>query len=600
MAGLFNTLNISKRGINVMQAGLNVTSHNISNASRSDYTRQRIRVQASSPLTTIGSAGQIGTGAQVEMVERVRNTFLDYQIRNENSALADVNVRQNVLAEIEKLVNESGDVGLSKMFDKFFDSWQELAKNPSDINARTIVLQEAANMTDEFNRIYNELQESKNDINDTIKNSVVEVNSILNEINELNQKIQETSLMGNQPNDFLDRRDMLLDELSGKLGISIDTKKNNGINVTSKDINLGNLVSNKNTENDLRLTFVESIETGTGDFPKDVTITYYKNNDSTDENNKVELVIKDMTSENFKSLEKNRVILSNQEGFAVDSTGKAITSQQIDNSNFSSLSLSSGELGGLQKSHVEIDSFTNQINQLAKALVFSVNAIHSGQSSATSGGAFGHDTLPFFVNSSVAQYDNDGNLINSSDVANGEVEINAGNISINKELLEEPLKLKVRENDHMFQDGTKNNLDGQGNGERALAIASLRETLFNISDIGKTINSREDFFDQTKGGSEFSNNGLSIGDSSKGTKIESQYKNIVTTLGIKSQEASREADNFEDLVYNLEISRMSVSGVSLDEEMSNLITFQHAYNASAKVISTVDKLLDVIINGLMS
>lgn len=600
MAGLFNTLNISKRGINVMQAGLNVTSHNISNASRSDYTRQRIRVQASSPLTTIGSAGQIGTGAQVEMVERVRNTFLDYQIRNENSALADVNVRQNVLAEIEKLVNESGDVGLSKMFDKFFDSWQELAKNPSDINARTIVLQEAANMTDEFNRIYNELQESKNDINDTIKNSVVEVNSILNEINELNQKIQEMSLMGNQPNDFLDRRDMLLDELSGKLGISIDTKKNNGINVTSKDINLGNLVSNKNTENDLRLTFVESIETGTGDFPKDVTIKYYKNNDSTDENNKVQLVIKDMTSENFKSLEKNRVILSNQEGFAVDSTGKAITSQQIDNSNFSSLSLSSGELGGLQKSHVEIDSFINQINQLAKALVFSVNAIHSGQSSATSGGAFGHDTLPFFVNSSIAEYDQNGNLINSFDVANGEGEITAGNITINRELLEEPLKLKVRENDHMFENGMKNDIDGQGNGERALAIASLRETLFNISDIGKTINSREDFFDQAKGGSEFSNNGLSIGDSSKGTKIELQYKNIVTTLGIKSQEASREADNFEDLVYNLEISRMSVSGVSLDEEMSNLITFQHAYNASAKVISTVDKLLDVIINGLMS
>lgn len=406
--------------------------------------------------------------------------------------------------------------------------------------------------------------------------------------------------MGNQPNDFLDRRDMLLDELSGKLGISIDTKKNNGINVTSKDINLGNLVSNKNTENDLRLTFVESIETGTGDFPKDVTITYYKNNDSTDENNKVQLVIKDMTSENFKSLEKNRVILSNQEGFAVDSTGKAITSQQIDNSNFSSLSLSSGELGGLQKSHVEIDSFINQINQLAKALVFSVNAIHSGQSSATSGGAFGHDTLPFFVNSSIAEYDQNGNLINSFDVANGEGEITAGNITINRELLEEPLKLKVRENDHMFENGMKNDIDGQGNGERALAIASLRETLFNISDIGKTINSREDFFDQAKGGSEFSNNGLSIGDSSKGTKIESQYKNIVTTLGIKSQEASREADNFEDLVYNLEISRMSVSGVSLDEEMSNLITFQHAYNASAKVISTVDKLLDVIINGLMS
>lgn len=599
MAGLFNTLNISKRGINVMQSGLNATSHNISNASRTDYTRQRIRIQASRPLTNIGTAGQIGTGAQVEMVERVRNTFLDYQIRNENSALADSNVRQNVLSEIEKLVNESGDVGLSKMFDKFFDSWQELSKNPSDLNARTIVIQEAISMTNEFNKIYNKLQEAKNDINDTIKNSVSDVNSILNEIDDLNQKIQEISILGNQPNDFLDRRDMLLDQLSGKLGISIDTKKNNGINVTSKDINLGNLISNKENGNDLRLNFIDSIEVGTGNFPKDVTITYYKNNNSSDPNNKVQLVIENATSDTVKSLEKNRVILSNKDGIAVDSAGVAITSQNIDNSKFSSLNLSSGELGGLQKSHLEVVFFENQINQLSKALVFSVNAIHSGQSSATNGGAFNHDTLPFFVNSSIAQYDKDGNLLNDRDVANAETEINAGNISINKELLEEPLKLKVRENDHLFEDGTKNNIDGQGNGSRASAIASVREVLFNISDIGKTINSREDFFNKTKGGSEFKNNGLSIENSDKGVRIESQYKNIVTTLGIKSKEASREADNFENLVYNLEVSRMSVSGVSLDEEMSNLITFQHAYNANAKVISTVDKLLEVIINGLI-
>ena len=250
MAGLFNTLNISKRGINVMQAGLNATSHNISNASRTDYTRQRIRVEASSPLTTVGSAGQIGTGAQVAMVERVRNTFLDYQIRNENSSLADANVRQNVLSEIESLVNESGDKGLSKMFDKFFDSWQDLSKNPSDINTRNIVLQEASNMATEINRIYSKLQESKGDVNDTIKNSVVEVNLILNEINELNQKIQEISMVGNQPNDLMDKRDALLDQLSGKMGISLENKKNNGINVTGKDIALANLVSSKEGEGD--------------------------------------------------------------------------------------------------------------------------------------------------------------------------------------------------------------------------------------------------------------------------------------------------------------------------------------------------------------
>lgn len=594
MAGLFNTLNISKRGINVMQAGLNITSHNISNASRTDYTRQRIRVQASKPLTNIGGPGQIGTGAQVEMVERVRNTFLDYQIRNENSSLGDVNVRQNVLTEIEKLVNESGDTGLSKMFNKFFDSWQELSKNPSDINARNIVLQQSVNMTNEFNRIYNKLQESKGDVNDTIRNSVTEVNSILNEIDALNQKIQELTLTGNQPNDFLDRRDMLLDQLSGKLGITTDTKKSNGINVISKDIKLGNLVSNKETDGDIRLTYVESIKQKDNDFPTDVTITYYKNNDSTKEANKVELTITEMSENDFKNLEKNRIIISNKEGIPLDSSGNQITGQTVSSSNFSSLSLSSGELGGLQKSHTEIDSFTEQLNQLAKSFVYSVNAIHSGKSDATD------DNLPFFVNASVAKYDHDGNLLNASDVSNAEAEITAGNITINKDLLDHPLKLKVKLHDNNFKDGTQNDVDGADNADRALAIATLRESLFNISDIGKTINSRRDFFDKSKGGNSLDVNGLKIEDASNGVKIESQYKNAITTVGIRASEAGREADNLEDLVYNLEISRMSVSGVSLDEEMGNLITFQHAYNASARVISTVDKLLDVIINGLMS
>lgn len=596
MAGLFNTLNISKRGINVMQSGLNVTSHNISNSSRTDYTRQRIRVQSTLPLSTVGRNGQIGTGAQVEMVERVRNAFLDYQIRSENTALSDSNVRQNVLSEIERLVNESNDVGLSKMFDKFFDGWQELSKNPSDVSARTVVLQEALNMTNEFNKIYKSLDESKGDINDTIKNSVLDVNSILNEIDELNQKIQEVTILGNQPNDFLDRRDMLLDQLSSKLGFGIENKKNNGINVTSKDINIGNLISNKDSNKDIRMLYVESIEVKEGQFPKDIKISYYKNNDSSNPNNKVELTITGISEDTLKSLQKNRIILSNREGVAINSNGNEINGSSVASSDFSSLSLSSGELGGLQKSHLEIDSFKNQINQLTKALVFSVNAVHSGKNSNSSNDP---DKLPFFVNSSIAKYDKDGNLNNASDVAGAESEINAGNITINKELLEQPLKLKVREHDNNFDDGTQNNIDGQGNGVRAAAMSSLRETLFNISDIGKTINNREDFFDKTKGGVEFKNNGLSISGSEKGVRIESQYKNMVTSIGIKSKEASREADNLENLVYNLEVSRMSVSGVSLDEEMSNLITYQHAYNANAKVISTVDKLLDVIINGLI-
>ena len=603
MAGLFNTLSISKRGINAMQSGLNVTSHNISNSSRSDYSRQRVRLEASSPITLSGIPGQVGTGSNVEMIERVRDTFLDYQIRNENSQLGELNVKQNVLSEIEKLVNESGDVGLSKLFDNFYNSWQELSKNPGDTNARSIVLQESVNLSDEFNRIYKQLQEAKGDVANTIKTSAIEVNTILDQLNSLNQEIREVSLKGNQPNDFLDKRDALLDQLSSKLNIKVDNKDHNGVNVSSKDISLGNLVSENDFNKDLRVTYVDSVKPPKGGtFPGDVNIVYYKNNDTTKPENKVVLTIEKMSVEDYKSLEKNRIILSNKDGVALGTDGKPIKGSKVESNKFASISFSSGEIGGLQKSQVEIDSFTNQINQLAKALVFSVNAVHSGQSSATTGGKIGkgHDQLPFFVNSSIANYSEDGTLKNTLATVTGEGEITAGNISINKELINDPLKLKVRENDHLFEDGSKNNIDGEGNGKRALAVVSLRESMFNILGIGKTINSREEFFNTTKGGNEFKDNGLTIGDAKKGENIETNYKNIVTSLGINTREATRKADNFEDIVYNLEVSRMSVSGVSLDEEMSNLITFQHAYNANAKVISTVDKLLDVIINGLIS
>jgi flagellar hook-associated protein 1 FlgK len=80
--------------------------------------------------------------------------------------------------------------------------------------------------------------------------------------------------------------------------------------------------------------------------------------------------------------------------------------------------------------------------------------------------------------------------------------------------------------------------------------------------------------------------------------MDSFYKDTIDKLGIQSQEAQRMVTNQEALLENFQTSKASVSGVSLDEEMSNLIQYQHAYQANAKVISTIDDLLDVVINGL--
>lgn len=80
--------------------------------------------------------------------------------------------------------------------------------------------------------------------------------------------------------------------------------------------------------------------------------------------------------------------------------------------------------------------------------------------------------------------------------------------------------------------------------------------------------------------------------------MEGYYKDIIDRLGVQSQEAQRMVENQSNLVMDIAMQRESISGVNLDEETINLVQFQHAYNANAKVISTVDELLDVVVNGL--
>ena len=95
-----------------------------------------------------------------------------------------------------------------------------------------------------------------------------------------------------------------------------------------------------------------------------------------------------------------------------------------------------------------------------------------------------------------------------------------------------------------------------------------------------------------------SNDGLEIQSDVSGMTLDSYFKDIIDKLGVKAQEATRQQKNQSTMVNSVENSRLSVSGVNLDEELSNLIQFQHAYSANAKIISTLDELLDVVVNGL--
>ena len=607
MSGLFSTFNIAKRGLNVSQKTIDVTSHNIANSNTPGYSRQRAKIETTRPYggNTMGSSvqpGQLGTGSQVQAIERVRDEFLDYQVRGETSTLGKYDVRNKFLYEVENIFNEPSDTGISTLIGKFFDSFQELSKQPQNSNARTVVVQQTLALTDAINHAYTKLEQLQDNARQLLKSNVTDINSKLNQIDQLNKEIMSVKTAGHMPNDLMDKRDTLLDELSYKFNITIDKEAFEGIDVRPTDVGgmkTPNLVAAAPNTDVARLSYISSIEKDP-DQPNVHVITYYKLGSMDSEENKQTIKVSNLTDSQVKELNSSRILWANEEGQATKADGHPIKNGGVIGATELMLfSPQGGEVAGNISVQTDVQNYMDELNKLAKAIAFSVNAVHSGMPSATNfGGKPDKDYLPFFVNKDIAKYNDAGELYNLDQILSAESEITAKNLTINKELIDDVMKIKTKTHDYDYAYPVHNNVDGEADGARALAIAKLRDSLLRVQDFGVTINSREDLFNLSKGGSVFTNYGMTIENNTSGMKLDSYYKDTIDRLGIQAQEASRVVTNQEYMLGELENSRDSISGVSLDEEMANLVQFQHAYNANAKIISTVDELLDVVVNGL--
>lgn len=558
MSGLFATLNTSKTGLFAQQQYINVTSHNIANAETKGYSRQNLILQTARPQTVIGGAGQIGTGVSMIAIERTRNQFLDYQTRKGNSNLGDYNIRYDYLSEVEGILNEPTDKGISELISQFFEGWHELTKNQDA--GRKVTAERAKTLAEELNNTYRKLNSTKDDAITEIQSSVFEISNTLDRLNSINEEIMEVTVTGNSPNDLLDRRDLLLDELSEKFGIDTRNQTLNGIKCTPEGEASINLIRNKAEDQINKLAFVDEIkDNGNGTY----NIKYYKNGDKTSENNSVEVQNIALTPKQYEQLKQGRVIVTKEDGTIDIPTTEAEADALIFNP-------SSGKVGGLQEIYKNVDEYIDQINTLAKALAFSVNAIHTE-------GVPDSVKVSFFVNSDkgVSPLDYEG--------------INAGNIAVNSEILENVMLINIGES----------STSGSTDPTRALAMVKLRNFAMNLSSLeaGKkpdgTPYEYRDFvaehFDTTGNIPEYKK-------VSSGTKLEGYFRNTINRVGVQCQTAKQTVENQSKSLQGLLERRLSVSGVNLDEEAINLVQFQHAFQANSKVITTVDQLLDVVIN----
>ncbi|WP_245831751.1 flagellar hook-associated protein FlgK [Oceanobacillus senegalensis] len=222
----FHGLEMAKQALFAQQSALHTTGHNISNANTEGYTRQRVDFESAPAYPAISRnhpviAGQIGTGVRAGSVQRIRNEYLDDQFRGENSKVGYWQARSGALSRMENLLNEPSETGLSASLDQFWQSLQDLAVNPENSGARSVVVQRGQALAETVNYLSDSLLNIRADIKGQINTTLKDANTITNQINEINQQVKRLETNGYTANDLYDRRDKLIDELSNIVDIDV-------------------------------------------------------------------------------------------------------------------------------------------------------------------------------------------------------------------------------------------------------------------------------------------------------------------------------------------------------------------------------------------
>lgn len=526
MRSTFMGLETAKRGMFTQQSALHTTGNNIANANTEGYTRQRVNFKATEAYPSLGInrpqiPGQIGTGVEVESVQRVKESFLDIQYRSENNKLGYWESRANALQKMEEIMNEPSDTGLANSLDQFWQSLQDLALDPTNAGARSVVRERGNAVADTFNYLATSLKSVQGDLKNELDVSVKEINSLANQLNNINKQISEIEPNGYLPNDLYDERDRLLDKLSSLANIKVSYNSSGG--------------------NALK------IAEGTASI------------EIVDDNGKVLGTLVDAKSQRVNEFSVSYRKITDENGNITDGLAEGInigpTSISIMNFN------SAGKISGLIDSYgysetlydgsvVEYGLYPDMLNNLdtmAYEFATEFNAVH-------------HEGW------NLRDYDTNKNPIDELD----KVDIDFFNIGSSVKGAASTLSLsdKIIESTDYIAAGSKvaDDLPEIGNGNNAVSLSNVKNAFI---DIGGT-----------------------------NTTLQNFYEGIIGGMAVDAQEAERLTTNSTVLRDSVEERRQSVSAVSLDEEMTNMIQFQHAYNASARMISLQDEILDKIINGM--
>ncbi|HZK20318.1 MAG TPA: flagellar hook-associated protein FlgK [Treponemataceae bacterium] len=623
MASSFAGIEVGKRSLMATSQSIATAGHNISNADVEGYSRQRVNVKTFDPLyrpdlNREERAGQIGQGVTVESVTRVRDELLDTRIVAQANKESYWSTREKYYTMLEAIYNEPDDISIRSTMDTFWESWQELSIYPDSKAARQSVVTRGETFVDTVRQRNISLNGVGTMVNGDIVATVEQVNSFTKQIAAINIEIVRTEGMGDNPNDLYDRRDVLTDKLSQLVDISVDQRDPDEFMIhvggrilvqggKDRSFELTMMPENNGYSQVVWADTGENAEFAGGQLGALVELRDVDIRNEMQSLNTMSMNFADLVND----IHRNSVGANNRTGldffveepfvanalgnFDRDGDGIEDSSYifRITGGNPLDLQAQTGlegimtlsaPFGNVQVSYGPADtveSIINRINDSSSEVKAYLDRNDNLVLKATTAEAMEN---PDFV---IRHIEDSGYFLSGySGILAGRGEENAYNFAqanAVESLAEESFGYAVAPvlnpsgymsinkaitSDVMSVAASKPTIDGlaeAGDGSAAIEIAALRNSTVMIGR-AKTF---DDYFAES-----------------------------ITNVGLKGEEAATNLQSQRAIMADLRILRESISGVNIDEELADMIKFQHGYNAAAKFISIIDELLDTVINRI--
>lgn len=621
MGSTFSGIELGKRSIMAHTDAISTSGHNISNANTEGYSRQRVQLKEFDPLYRPDlerpeRAGMIGQGIDVQSIARIRDEMLDQRITAQQNQESYWDTRSKYYTMIEQIYNEPDEVSVRSNMDKFWESWQELSINPESQAARQAVVTRGESLSDSIKSKWENLMGVGSLINSDIDSTVKQINSYANQIAAVNSEIVRSRGVGDNPNDLLDRRDLLVDKLSKLANITTDRRDPDEFMVhldgkvlvqggVARNFDLVSLTDNNGYEKLVWADTREDASVSGGTLGALIELR------DVDVRNEIQS-LNTMTM-NFSDLVND--VHRNAYG-ANNVTGLDFFTQHSFVENVNGNFDRNGD-GLLDHSYIFRFTGTTTLNP-QEQIGFEGVMTFSGPS--------GNVQVPYHPTDTVET------VINRINDSNGEVKayLDRNNNLVLKgttaQNVENPdFVIRHVEDSGFFLTGYSGILaasgaDGAYDFARADAVDSLAGAQFAVSPvlnpagyievngvIKNDVKSVAAAFRDDSGNVNAGDGRAAVEIASiRNTKVmighertlDDYFADSVTNVGLKGEQAENNLKSHMAIMNDLRTMRDSISGVNIDEELSDIIKFQHGYNAAAKFVTIWDSLIDTVINRL--